>query len=182
METDYEEENQNVKTISFIKTPYNSRRPRDDEEDLFYDDVNIENNIVKFLSKVGELSRLYEVHNNFDFDQGFIIPKKEYSNKQKLMSSKNNSFEDNKIKVEKKNKENKKEIIENNFLDNNFIINEDKNNKEKNINNKKLKINEKAMKFVENFGYNKEFIIKSLQLNEINHAVASYYLGVSILN
>ena len=67
-------------------------------------------------------------------------------------------------------------------MDNNFIINEDKNNKEKNINNKKLKINEKAMKFVENFGYNKEFIIKSLQLNEINHAVASYYLGVSILN
>ena len=178
IETDYEEENQNVKSMSFIKTPYNSPRPRDDEEDLFYDDVNIEDNIMKFLSKVGELSRLYEVHNNIDFDQGFIIPKKDYNNKQKLMSSKNNSYEDEKIKVEKK-KENKKIIIVNNMMKNNYIINEDK---EKNVNNKKLKINEKAVKFVENFGYNKEFIIKSLQLNEINHAIASYYLYMSLSN
>ena len=179
METDYEEENQNVKTISFIKTPYNSRRPSDDEEDLFYDDVNIEDNITKFLSKVGELSRLYEVHNNIDFDQGFIIPRKDYNNKQKLMSSKNNSYEDEKIKVEKK-KENKRIIIVDNIIENNFITNEDK---EKISNrNKKLKINEKAVKFVENFGYNKEFIIKSLQLNEINHSIASYYLYLSLTN
>ena len=182
METDYEEENRNVKTTSFIKTPYNSRRPRDDEEDLFYDDVNIENNIVKFLSKVGELSRLYEVHNNIDFDQGFIIPKKDLNNKQKLMSSKNNSFEDDKIKVEKKHKENQKEITNTNLMENNFFTNEDKIKKEKNINYKKLEINEKALKFVENFGYSKEFIIKSLQSNEINHAIASYYLGISLLN
>ena len=186
METDFEEENLNVKTISFIKTPYNSRRPRDDEEDLFYDDVNIENNIIKFLSKAGELSRLYEVHNNFDFDQGFIISKKDYNNKQKLMSSKNNSYEKEKIKVEKKNKE-KNEIINNNInnnnvIENNFISNDDK-NKEKNfVNNKKFKINEKIIKFVENFGYNRDFIIKSLQLNEENHAIACYYLGLSIIN
>ena len=179
METDYEEENQNVKTISFIKTPYNSRRPSDDEEDLFYDDVNIEDNITKFLSKVGELSRLYEVHNNIDFDQGFIIPRKDYNNKQKLMSSKNNSYEDEKIKVEKK-KENKRIIIVDNIIENNFITNEDKENISNH--NKKLKINEKAVKFVENFGYNKEFIIKSLQLNEINHSIASYYLYLSLTN
>ena len=182
METDYEEENQNIKSISFIKTPYNSRRPRDDEEDLFYDDVNIENNIMKFLSKVGEISRLYEVHNNFDFDQGFIIPKKDINNKQRLMSSKNNSYENEKIKVEKKNIENHKEINDDNknLLEN---INEDKNNKDIIINNNKtLNINNKALKFVENFGYNKEFIIKSLQLNENNHAIACYYLGLSLLN
>ena len=188
METDYEEENQNVKTISFIKTPYNSRRPRDDEEDLFYDDVNIENNIMKFLSKVGEISRLYEVHNNFDFDQGFIIAKKDNNNKQRLMSSKNNSYENEKIKVEKKNK---KENINNNngFKENSIISNDDKNidknSKDKNSyynNNKKLKINEKAIKFVEKFGYNREYIIKSLQSNEINHAIASYYLGLSLFN
>ena len=181
METDYEEENQNVKTISFIKTPYNSQRPRDDEEDLFYDDVNIENNIMKFLSKVGELSRLYEVHNNYDFDQGFIIQKKDYNNKQRLMSSKNNSFENEKIKVEKKNKDNKNILADHNDLtENNFISNGDK---DKNYNNnKKIKINEKAVKFVENFGYNKEFIIKSLQLNEVNHAIASYYLALTLIN
>ena len=49
--TEYEEENWNVKTISFIKTPYNSQRPRDDDEDLFYDDVNIENDVMNFYSK-----------------------------------------------------------------------------------------------------------------------------------
>jgi serine/threonine protein kinase len=189
METDYEEENQNIKTISFIKTPYNSLRPRDDEEDLFYDDVNIENSIMKFLPKVGEMSRLYEVHNNFDFDQEFIIAEKEYNNKQilnLLMSSKNNSYEDEKIKVEKKNK---KENINNNnkMKEKNKILNEDKfnNSKDKNsnLNNIKIiKINTKAIQFVENFGYNRDFIIKSLQLNEINHAIATYYLYLSLLN
>ena len=184
METDFEEENQNVKTISFIKTPYNSLRPRDDEEDLFYDDVNIENNIMKFLSKVGELSRLYEVHNNYDFDQGFIIAKKEYSNKQRLMSSKNNSFEKEKIKVEKKNKDSNKGTSDNNnhIMENNLISIEDKNKEKSSGNNKKLKISEKAIKFVENFGYSREYIIKSLHLNETNHAIASYYLGISLLN
>ena len=41
---------------------------------------------------------------------------------------------------------------------------------------------DKAIKFVENFGYHREFIIKSLQMNEINHAIATYYLGLSLLN
>ena len=186
METDFEEENQNIKSISFIKTPYNSRRPRDDEEDLYYDDVNIENNIMKFLSKVGEISRLYEVHNNIDFDQGFIIPKKDLNNKQRLMSSKNNSYENEKLKVEKKRNENKKEVNDdnNNLIENICNSNEDKNNKEKNINNnsKIFNINKKVLKFVENFGYKREFIIKSLQLNENNHAIATYYLGLSLLN
>ena len=45
-----------------------------------------------------------------------------------------------------------------------------------------IKINTKAIQFVENFGYNRDFIIKSLQLNEINHAIATYYLYLSLLN
>ena len=41
-------------------------------------------------------------------------------------------------------------------------------------------LNEEAIKFVENFGYKKEFIIKSIESNELNHAVATYYLKLSL--
>ena len=150
--TEYEQENMNVKTMSFIITPYNTRRPRDDDDDLFYDDVNIENDVMNFFAKVGEKNREYELRNNYDFDQGFIIAKK-YNNKQKLMNSKNNSFVDEKDKN---------------------INSEEK--------NKIIPINEKAIRFIEEFGYNKKYIIRSLQSNEVNHAIASYYLIMSLLN
>ena len=176
--TEYEEENWNVKTISFIKTPYNSQRPRDDDEDLFYDDVNIENDVMNFYSKVGEKNREYELRNNYDFDQGFIIAKK-YNNKQKLMNSKNNSFEDENKKKEKHNNNNN--LVNNNKIIENNNINDDKdkigNYEDK---NKIIKINEKVIKSVESFGYNKKYIIRSLQSNEINHAIASYYLILSL--
>ena len=181
--TEYEEENMNVKTISFIKTPYNSLRPRDDDEDLFYDDINIENDVMNFFAKVGEKNREYELRNNYDFDQGFIIAKK-YNNKQKLMNSKNNSFVEEKDKQDKKNKNigenNDKKIIENNDI--NSDNNKNRNNEDKNNINKIININENIIKIVENYGYNKEYIIKSLQSNEINHAVACYYLLLSLLN
>ena len=166
----------NVKTMSFIKTPYNSQR--DDDEDLFYEDIDIENDIMNFYMKVGEKNREYELRNNYEFDQGIIIDKK-YNNKQKLMNSKNNSFE----------KENNKKDKNNNILSNNDNnvennnINDDKDKNNNNYDDNKIaKINEKAVKSVENFGYNRQFIINSLQSNEINHAIASYYLILSLLN
>ena len=178
--TEYDEENKNVKTISFIKTPYNTLRPRDDDEDLFYEDINIENDVMNFFAKVGEKNREYELRNNYDFDQGFIIAKK-YNNKQKLMNSKNNSFDnDNNKQIDKKHKDQNdgKEIKEKkNSVDKNdkkIINNEDK--------NKIVKINEHSIKLVEQFGYNKNYIIKSLQCNEINHAIACYYLILSLFD
>jgi serine/threonine protein kinase len=178
--TEYEEENKNVKTISFIKTPYNTLRPRDDDEDLFYEDINIENDVMNFFAKVGEKNREYELRNNYDFDQGFIIAKK-YNNKQKLMNSKNNSF-DNDIKQQqidkniKNDNDKEKNCEKKNIVDkrNKKVINNDINK------NKLIKINEQAIKLVEQFGYNKNYIVKSLQNNEINHAIASYYLILSL--
>ena len=41
-------------------------------------------------------------------------------------------------------------------------------------------IDEEALKYVENFGYKKEYIIKSLESNELNHATATYYLKLSL--
>ena len=179
--TEYEEENMNVKTMSFIKTPYNSRRPRDDDEDLFYEDINIENGVMNFYLKLGEKNREYELRNNYEYDQGFIIAKK-YNNKQRLMNSKNNSFDNDNIKQEK-NVNNINNINNNNKMDKRNNISEDK---DKNENyedkNKIIKINEKAVKLVEDFGYNRKYIKRSLESNEINHAVATYYLMLSLLN
>ena len=71
--TYYEEANQNIQTISFVFTPYNTRREKDEDDDLYYDDVNIEDDIMKYMPKAQEISRLYEIHNNCDFDQGYIV-------------------------------------------------------------------------------------------------------------
>ena len=84
IDTDYQDENLNSSTISFIHTPYNSRREKDYDDDLFYDDVNIEKDIMKFLPKVNEMNKQYEINNNCDFDHGFI--KKDNNSKKKIMS------------------------------------------------------------------------------------------------
>ena len=165
----YEEENQNVQTMSFVFTPYNSNRDRDDDDDLYYDDIIIEDNILKFTPKIQEISRLYEMHNNYEFDQGYIIEKKELWRKRLKVSIKN-SFEIDQEKNSIKNS-NKKEISEMNYnlLKINISINKDN-----------YTLDEDAIKFVESFGYKREYIIKSIESNELNHAAASYYLKLSL--
>ena len=175
--TYYEEANQNVQTISFVFTPYNTRREKDEDDDLYYDDVNIEDDIMKFMPKAQEISRLYEIHNNCDFDQGYIVGRKQMW-KKKLMGSINKSFnkKNNKNNKENKNKVNDINKKELNVLNINFL----KTNNS--IDNDKLVVDDDAIKFVENFGYKKEFIIKSVELNELNHASATYYLKLSLKN
>ena len=165
----YEEENQNVQTMSFVFTPYNSNRDRDDDDDLYYDDIIIEDNILQFTPKIQEISRLYEMHNNYEFDQGYIIEKKELWRKRLKVSIKN-SFEIDQEKNSIKNS-NKKEISEMNYnlLKINISINKDN-----------YTLDEDAIKFVESFGYKREYIIKSIESNELNHAAASYYLKLSL--
>ena len=188
IDTDYQDENLNANTMSFIHTPYNSRREKDYDEDLFYDDVNIEKDIMKFLPKVNEMNRLYEINNNCDFDHGYI--NKDNNFKKKIMSSFNESYlkKQNEIKNKKDEdlKDNNYEII----LNNNEIEkeNEDedeydnKNNKDNNFttNSNTFNFDNNAIKYVENFGYKRDYIIKSLEANELNHATATYYLKLSL--
>ena len=164
----YEEENKNVQTMSIVFTPYNSNREKDGDEDLYYDDVNIEDEIIKFTPKVQEISRLYEIHNNYDYDQGYIIEKKELW-RRKLKVSIKNSFENDKnINIKDSNK---KDVsgINNNFWKINTSMNLDN-----------FIIDEEAIKYVENFGYKKEYVVKSIESNELNHASATYYLKLSL--
>ena len=166
----YEEENQNVQTMSFVFTPYNTNREKDEDEDLYYDDVNIEDDIIQFTPKVQEISRLYEIHNNYEFDQGYIIEKKELWRRRLKVSIKN-TIEKDKDKNNKKSSEKKevKDSSNNNLLKLNVSMIKGSFN-----------IDEEALKYVENFGYKKEYIIKSLESNELNHATATYYLKLSL--
>ena len=107
--------------------------------------------------------------------------KKCKNNQKKISNSKNNSYEKNNEKKEsnkeniKESSENKNQINNNEVSYNNFI---DKKY------NKVIKFvaNDKIIKYVESLGYKKDFILRSLQLNEVNHATATYYLKLSLLN
>ena len=197
IDTNYQDENLNNLTMSFVHTPFNSRRERDYDDDLYYDDVNIEKDIMKFLPKANEMNKQYEINNNCDFDHGYIINKKDNKFQKKIMSSFNESYLKkqknikNKKDDESKNKENKNDIILNNK---NFELDKENGNEYDNKNNKDNKDNKdnfstksntfnfdnNAIKYVEGFGYKREFIIKSLETNEINHATATYYLKLSL--
>ena len=180
IETEYQEENLNDQSISFIITPFNSKR-KDNDEDLFYNDINIENHLMRFLPKVNELNKLYELNNNCDFDQGVMLNRMDnYDNK--LMNSFNESYL--KKQKEMKGKEEKRVKIENdeNKTDkNNEIENENRiNNENISLNSDELIFEENIISYVENLGYKREYIIKSLELNELNYATATYFLKFCI--
>jgi hypothetical protein len=91
----------------------------------------------------------------------------------------------NSLNEEEKN-ENKSNVNQND-LSNNKLVKEDDSNQEKNnykeiINNNNDNFNEIAIKFVEEFGYKRDYIIKSLTNNIINHCTATYYLKNYLLN
>ena len=185
MESELEDENKNVNSTSFIITPYNSMINQY-YDDIYYEDLRIEDNIMRFVPKVNELNRDYEIKNNEDVDQGFIINKKDQKGKNRIMISFNDSNGDNNFD----NKNDKKEIEnspkKNNDIENSF--DEDKKNDKKTLNNttstnsNTFYIDEMTLKFVENFGYKRDYIIRCLENNELNHATATYFLKLSLQN
>ena len=190
LESEFEDENKNVGTTSFIITPYNSRINYFDT--VYYEDLKIEDHIMKFVNKVNDLNREYEIKNNEDVDQGFIINQKEKKVNNKIMISFNEEFEnknynngnkDNNEIKEKKEGESFKKNEDNYSGDEKNEKNEKKlenNNFSTNSNN--FHIDENAVKYVENFGFNRDYIIKSLENNDLNHATATYYLKLTLQN
>ena len=178
LESEFDSENKNIDSTSYIITPNNTEiNPYyNDDEEIYFSDLMIKDKIMKFNLKVRELNLNYEVKYNADVDQGFLRNEK----KNKIMRSLNNSINE----IDKK-------LKDNNFDDNNINnlnkeendIEDEKYNDKKNKLNEKnnFNINENALKFVEDFGYNKEYIIKSLLNNDLNHCTATYYLKISLL-
>ena len=184
IDSELENENQNAMTRSVVNVPYNTKIGPYDDDEIFYEDLNIEDTIMRFLPKVNELNRNYEINNNSEADQG-------YTKKQKgrgLMSSFNNSYNKEEMKKEQVNKNNNNQS-DNKANDNTSDFSSmNKKNTKKNIkdtvstNSVTFCIDESAIKFVEDFGFRREFIMRSLEGNELNHATACYYLKLSLLN
>ena len=185
IESDLEDENQNNESFSLILTPYNSKiKKYYNDEENFDNDLIFENNIMKFLPKVNELNRNYEINYNKDADQGYV--RKNFIKNNRGGSINNSINENNNNNIINKNEienNNNNNISDNNKINKNNVKNiEIKNDKkflEDEENNMIFKIDENIVNEIVNFGYNKDYIIKSLEKNLLNYATASYYLILS---
>jgi hypothetical protein len=183
IESDLEDENQNNESFSLILTPYNSKiKKYYNDEENFDNDLIFENNIMKFLPKVNEFNRNYEINYNKDADQGYV--RKNFIKNNRGGSINNSINENNNNNIINKNEiENNNNISDNNKINKNNVKNiEIKNDKkflEDEENNMIFKIDENIVNEIVNFGYNKDYIIKSLEKNLLNYATASYYLILS---
>ena len=69
--------------FSFIITPYNSMI-NEYYDDIYYEDLRIEDNIMRFLPKANELNKDNEIKNNEDLFKDLILIKKLKKEKIKL--------------------------------------------------------------------------------------------------
>ena len=185
LETDLEDENKNNESFSFIITPYNTKINEyynDDDEDVYFKELIIEDNIMRFNPKINDFNVNYEIKFNKDADQGFV---RKSGRKKNKMGSINNSLVENKknenviINNESENYFENKEIENNNII---ITLEDEKNVNNNNNNKKKIEFNNNIIKLIEDFGYKKDFILKSLENNELNHCSALYYIYLTLLN
>ena len=181
LDSDFDNGIKNIESLSFILAPNNSKIDpyHNDDEDIYFSDLIIRDNILKFNYKVWEYNLNYEVKFNADVDQGFL---RNEINKNYLMISLNNSIDyDN-----KKNPSISENLI-NSFNTKQKDIDEEgnkNNNTSKNLFHDKNSfiINEKVLEYVEEFGYKREYIIKSLLNDELNYCTATYYIKLYLMN
>jgi serine/threonine protein kinase len=168
--------NQNIKTKSSILAPYNtlieneSYRINDDGDidfdngELFSDfnnsKIQLENNIINLGIKVKQLYINYELNNNGELDNGMIIQTK----------SKSNTFCNLSMDESKSNMNNSEEKKSNKFEECNDIIKKEEMKKKK------------ILDIIENFGYDKKYVINCVKNNKLCHASAVYYLLMNYEN
>ena len=152
-----------LETIEDIKLKalnyYNQSSNPFDILDNFNLEIKIKNGIVKFHGKVKEFNMNYELNNNEEIDNGMLI-----NSKDELVIN-----------------DNENDKLENYLKNNNNNIS----NKETNKSNKSHRptspykqppINNYFVKMVCQLGYDEDYIVKSLEKNELNHATTIYYL------
>jgi serine/threonine protein kinase len=181
-EEDKENDNnilKNVTSRSSILTPYNTIVDRGgpseknenkksnqkimDLNDSKNEKLKLKNNLIIFNNKIKEYNLNYEINNNVDFDNGFIINTK---NSLKI----NNSLENQKIE---------KDYGEFSFETNdegNDYINEE--NKRKSYDIKKNKI----LKQIEKLGYKKDYVNYCISNKILCHSSTVYYLMMNYEN
>ena len=155
--------NTNCKTKSDILAPYNSINNsyynNNNEIDEYFSDyknksIKIRNNEIIFSNKVREFNLNYELNNNNECDNGMIINTKSDVNNNNILTSNNNS-----------------EIDINN--EENFYYDDEEKKSNKNLIKKK---EENILNKIEKFGYDKNYVKKIVENNELCHANAVYYL------
>ena len=146
-----------IKAINY----YNQSTNPYDILDNFNLEIEVRNGIIKFHGKVKEFNMNYELNNNEEIDNGMLINSKD------------------ELVLEDTNKEKKSdEQLENYVKNNNYVkdINKSKKNHRPNSPYKQPSINKYFVKMVSQLGYNEDYVIKSLEKNELNHATTIYYL------
>ena len=176
MLTDYDENDENLNSNNskrHNKSKNSSKINPNDLLDNYNNELEIKNGLIKFHGKVKEFNMNYELNNNEEIDNGMLI-----NSKNELIS-----MEDKHQNNDNKN-ENENDNDKNIYLrKKNIIINKIKNS---NIQNKKKHrpsspyrpppINKDFVKMVSDLGYDEEYVTKSLEKNQLNHATAIYYL------
>lgn len=182
---------EHIKTKSLILAPFNTSAG---ESDFLCKTLELNNNLMKLNGKVRELNKNYELNNNGEIDNGMIIS----PNGNTFNSLNNDSFNEKITNSPKKSVVNSKymkpgmilsvrgsglssplpeEIIplkQKDFSDKDKLSNIYLDKKDKFGN--QFILDEKIISQVASFGYSINFIIKSLMLNDLNYATASYYL------
>ena len=198
LDTADENINKNAHTKSFILAPFNTSMT-DEENNSFpkYNsnsfnnkleknkeitdfnnpDLKILNGVIKYVARVKDLNRNYELNNNQEIDNGVVIlpnDSDEKNKKENDISPLNGSYNNN-----NNNKiHNKPFSAPNEIEEVNKDKDKDKDNKNKEKEKEKDEINEKALEILENLGYKKSFVKESIIKNNFNYATASYRLIV----
>lgn len=191
LDTMKETENQNNNSKSIILAPFNSslneyernilnsRKPQDLSLSYVVD-VPVQNDMLKYEGKVKELNRQYELNNNEEIDNGILVnnPNQENQAEQNPVSPPNNVFSapmsPPDIQSERISElvSPREEVLSHRNRKSN-------NSKELNCGNTFV-LDENILKMVENIGYKKEFILKSLNNSDMNYATSAYYLFMSV--
>ena len=138
---------------------YNQSTNPFDILDNFNLEIKVKNGIIKFHGKVKECNMNYELNNNEEIDNGMLI-----NSKDELILN-----------------DNEEDQLENYVKNNNNNSTNKENNKSKKSHRptspyKQPPINPYFVKMVCQLGYNKDYVVNSLEKNELNHATTIYYL------
>ena len=154
-----------LQTIEDIKLKainyYNQSTNPYDILDNFNLELKVKNGIIKFHGKVKESNMNYELNNNEEIDNGMLI-----NSKDELV------LEDSNLHIKSDDQ------LENYVKNNNYVKDSNKSMKNHRPSSpyKQPPINKYFVKMVSELGYDKDYVIKSLEKNELNHATTIYYL------
>ena len=176
LDTIEENINKNINTKSLILAPFNTSVSENEENDSdTYDEINykknmidinnpdlkILNGVIKYVAKVRDLNRNYELNNNQEIDNGVVITPNDSEDKEK---QKENNFIDKSYNYK--------------FQSRRISPPNEKNENDENTSIDIDKINEDALDMIQNLGYKKFYMKKALMKNVFNYATTSYNLIV----